>query len=222
VTLVPLLIVVAAVDPFPDRGFGEWVVDGMSLPPHSAAPVIGLFVTQPEAAKAAGVLGLVLLAVFGVLFVGDVQIGYEKIWGLAPLARRQAWRQAVWLAALTAFVMLQVASGALLPRGVGESVARILLLAAVGLLFFWWGQHFLLGGRVGWTSLLPGTLATVVGLGGLRIFSALVFDPLVVANAEAYGAVGVVLVVESWLIGIGVVIYGGALIGRYFHGRRTP
>jgi membrane protein len=37
VTAAPLLIVVAAIDPFPDRGFGEWVADGMALPANSAA-----------------------------------------------------------------------------------------------------------------------------------------------------------------------------------------
>lgn len=94
------------------------------------------------------------------------------------------------------------------------------MLGAAALVFFCWGQHFLLGGRVGWRSLLPGTLATVVALGGLRVFSALVFDPMITSNAEAYGAVGVILVVVSWLIGVGFIFYGGALVGRVYIQRR--
>jgi membrane protein len=219
VTLVPLLIVVAAIDPFPDRGFGEWVADGMSLPAHSAMPVVQLFATQHEAAKAAGVISLALLAVFGLAFVGDVQKAYEKIWGLPAQAWHQSWRQAAWLAALTGYVMLDVESGSLLRHGMGESVQRILLLGASGFVFFWWGQHFLLGGRVHWMALLPGAAATIFGLGGLRAFSALVFDGMVASNAETYGAVGIVLVVVSWLIGVGFVIYGGALLGRHFAAR---
>lgn len=35
-------------------------------------------------------------------------------------------------------------------------------------------------------------------------------------NALSYGAVGTVLVVSSWLIGVGFVVYGGALFGRWF------
>jgi len=59
----------------------------------------------------------------------------------------------------------------------------------------------------------------MLGLVGLRWFSTLVFTPLVAANALSYGAVGTVLVVESWLTGVGFVIYGGALLGRHlWHG----
>jgi membrane protein len=42
------------------------------------------------------------------------------------------------------------------------------------------------------------------------------FAPLIVTNALSYGAAGTVLVVESWLIGVGFVVYGGALFGRWF------
>ncbi|HMD91707.1 MAG TPA: hypothetical protein VKG80_03605, partial [Trebonia sp.] len=49
------------------------------------------------------------------------------------------------------------------------------------------------------------------------VFSALVFQPLIVANAVTYGALGTVLIVQSWLIGVGWVVYCGQLIGRWFH-----
>ncbi len=64
-----------------------------------------------------------------------------------------------------------------------------------------WGQHFLLGERVGvgWQVLLPGAVATILGLTGLRWFSYQIFSPLIVTNAITYGAVGAVLVVQSWL-----------------------
>ena len=64
------------------------------------------------------------------------------------------------------------------PRSLLDSLWRLLMLGAAALVFFWWGQHFLLGGRIGRGSLLPGAFATVVALGGLRVFSALVFDPM--------------------------------------------
>ena len=84
-----------------------------------------------------------------------------------------------------------------------------------GVLFFWWGQRFLLGGRVPWRALLPGAVATMLGLVGLRGFSYLVFSPLIVSNAVTYGSVGTVLVVQSWLIGVGFVVFGGAMVGRH-------
>jgi len=224
VTLIPLLILVAAVDPLSPRGFGQWVADGMGLPADTAEPLLRVFTTPHKVARQTGALSLALLAVFGLTFVAEVQLSYEKIWRLptAPLLRswRRTWRLVIWLAALTGYVTFEVASGILLDHGAAESAVRLVLFAAAGLLFFWWGQHFLLSGRVRWGPLLPGAIATVVGLSGLRAFSKLVFDPMIVSAAEADGAVGVVLVVVSWLIGVGFVIYLGSLTGRCLHEHR--
>jgi membrane protein len=54
-------------------------------------------------------------------------------------------------------------------------------------------------------------------LSGLRAFSGLVFEPLIVRNAVSYGALGSVLIVASWLIGVGWVVYAGQLFGRWFY-----
>lgn len=220
VTLIPLLIVVAAIDPFPGRGFGEWVADGMGLPAGSADPVMRLFTTQHQVAKGAGALSLALLATFGLAFVADVQLAYQKVWGVGSQHWVHTWRQPIWLAVLTAYVALEVESGTVLRHGLLISAVRVVALGVSGLLFFWWGQWFLLGGRVVWRALLPGAVCTVVGLGGLRVFSGLVFNPMITENAVSYGAVGVVLVVVSWLVGIGFVFYGGALVGRCYWERR--
>lgn len=57
----------------------------------------------------------------------------------------------------------------------------------------------------------------MLGLLGLRIFSRLVFSPLIASNAVTYGPFGTVLVIQSWLVGIGVVVFGCALVGRLVH-----
>jgi membrane protein len=67
---------------------------------------------------------------------------------------------------------------------------------------------------------MPGAVATMAGLAGLRVFSGLVFEPLIASNAVSYGALGSFLIVESWLIGVGWVIYGGQLFGRWLHDAR--
>jgi len=106
-----------------------------------------------------------------------------------------------------------------------ENIPRT-LLAALGdligtFLFIWWSQRLLLGGRVRWRALMPGAAATAVCLLGLRVFSQLVFSPLIASNAVTYGPFGTVLVLQSWLVGVGVVVYGGALVGRLIHEHRT-
>lgn len=210
VTLAPLLIVVAAADPLGRGGFATWLADGMGLTGRSARVLTEIFSPPRKVVGTTSVWGGLALAVFGIALGGSVQNGYERVWRLPPGPWHRVWRQALWLAVLTAFLYQEVRTRTLL-----YGPERITLSAAAGVLFFWWGQRFLLGGQVRWRDLLPGAVATMVGLVGLRIFSYYVFTPLIVDNAVAYGTVGVVLVVESWLIGVGFVVYGGALFGHW-------
>ncbi|MEU6478614.1 ribonuclease BN [Streptomyces sp. NPDC047017] len=211
VTLAPLLIVVAAVDPLREGGFAAWLVDGMGLSGRSAHVVTDIISPPVRVISTTSVWGGVLVAVFGVSFAGSVQNGYERVWGLPPGPWHRVWRQATWLAVLTAYLYQEVLNGHQF-----HGWWRVGVSAPLGVLFFWWGEHFLLGGQLRRRTLLPGALATMVGLGGLRVFSDLVFTPLIVDNAISYGTVGIVLVVESWLTGVGFVVYGGAMFGRWF------
>lgn len=215
VTLVPLLIVVAAALPFTERGFALWVIDGMSLSGRPAEAVRELFAAPSKVLSTTSALSVLLVALFGVAFAASVQNGYERIWEVPSGPWHHVWRRVVWLAALTGYLYAETQSGATLRDGTAHSVLRIALTSLFGVLFFWWGQHFLLGERVPWSALLPGSVATMAGLGGLRWFSDQVFSPLIVTNAVTYGAVGTMLVVQSWLIGVGFVVLGGPLLGRH-------
>jgi membrane protein len=123
----------------------------------------------------------------------------------------------VWLAVLNAYIYVAAEVGTITRSVPLATASRILVAVALGIAFFWWGLHFLVGGRVSYLAALPGAVATVVFLVGLRVFSTLVFEPLIASNAVTYGAVGTVLIVQSWLIGVGWVVYGGQLFGRWFH-----
>ncbi|PZT70271.1 ribonuclease BN [Streptomyces sp. SW4] len=211
VTLAPLLIVVAAADPLARGGFAAWLADGMGLSGRSARVLTDIISPPPKVVGTTSVWGGIALAVFGVSFAGSVQNGYERIWGLPSGPWHRVWRQLTWVVALTAYLYQEVQT-----RTAVHGSLRIVLSIVASVLFFWWGQHFLLGSQVGWLDLLPGAIATMVGLIGLRGFSYLVFTPLILDNAISYGTVGIVLVVESWLIGVGFVVFGGALVGRWF------
>ncbi|MCX4572175.1 YhjD/YihY/BrkB family envelope integrity protein [Streptomyces sp. NBC_01571] len=217
VTLTPLLIVVAAAAPFEHRGFALWVIDGMSLSGHPADAVEKLFSAPRRVLSTTSVFSVLAVVLFGVSFAASVQNGYERIWEIPAGPWHHAWRRVVWLAALTAYLFSEAESGAVLVGGLTETIVRVALTVFFGVLFFWWGQHFLLGERVPWSALLPGAVATMAGLVGLRGFSYVVFSPLIVNNAISYGTVGTVLVVQSWLIGVGFVVFGGALVGRHIH-----
>jgi membrane protein len=217
VTLIPLLIVIAAAAPFRHRGFALWIVDGMALSGQSARSVEEVFSPPREVISTTGTFSLVALAVFGLTFASSVQTGYRKAWELSVGAWHRAWRQTVWAVALIVYLYAEVQT-----RAVLTGPARTTVIVVTGIAFFWWGQAILLGGAIPPRVLLPGALATMAGLVGLRIFSSLVFAPLIVSNAISYGAVGTVLIVESWLAGVGFVVFGGALLGRHLNDKPGP
>jgi membrane protein len=216
-TVFPLLVVVAAAGAASRHGLARWVVYGMGLTGSSAQAVVQLFAAPARVLGTTSVFSLLLAAVFGVTFAGSVQGGFERIWGLPAGPWHRIWRQAVWLVVFIAYIYAAAMVGPLTHHASAETVIRVSVAVVLGLAFFWWGLRFLVGSRVSYLAAMPGAVATVAFLAGLRAFSALVFQPLIVSNAVTYGALGTVLIVQSWLIGVGWVIYGGQLFGRWLH-----
>jgi len=216
-TVIPLLILVAAANPTSHRGLAGWVIYGMDLTGSSAGAVTRLLSAPAMVLGTTSVFSAVLVSVAGVSFGGTVQAGFERIWGLPAGPWHKIWRQAVWVAGLTAYIYATATVGTVTHRGPAETASRVAVAVVLGAAFFWWGLRFLLGGRVSYLAALPGAVATIVCLAGLRAFSRLVFEPLIIRNAVSYGALGTVLIVESWLIGVGWVLFAAQLFGRWFH-----
>src|SRR5689334_11383506 len=215
-TVFPLLVLVAAASAVAHHGIARWVVYGMGLTGSSARAVVQLFSAPVRVLGTTSALSVLLLAVFGVMFAGSVQAGFERVWGLPAGPWHKVWRQAVWLAVLIAYIYAAATVGDVTGHAPTETVSRVLVAVVLGVAFFWWGLRFLVGGRVSYLAALPGAVVTLAFLAGLRAFSALVFQPLIVSNAVTYGALGTVLIVQSWLIGVGWAIYGAQLLGRWF------
>jgi membrane protein len=216
-TVIPLLILVAAAGRAPHRGLAEWVIYGMDLTGSSAGAVTQLFSAPARVLGTTSVFSALLLSVAGVSFAGSVQAGFERIWGLPAGPWHKIWRQAVWLAGLIGYLYADATVGTVTHGGPAETAGRVGVAVVLGIAFFWWGLRFLIGGRVSYLAALPGAVATLACLAGLRVFSGLVFEPLIVRNAVSYGALGTVLIAQSWLIGVGWVLYGAQLFGRWFH-----
>ncbi|MFJ2213892.1 YhjD/YihY/BrkB family envelope integrity protein [Streptomyces sp. NPDC101062] len=219
-TLVPLLILVAAADPASGQGFARWLGQGLGVSASSQQQIQELFGRPGQALQRTTAFGLAALAAFGLTFGAAVQTGYERVWELPTARWHTMWRHVVWLAVLVVFLVVFVNTPV-----TSDSLVELTLVTTGDLigtfLFFWWSQHVLLAGRVRWRALMPGAVAIALGLLGLRVFSRVVFSPLIASNAVTYGPFGTVLVLQSWLVGVGFVVYGGALVGRLFHEHRT-
>lgn len=212
-TLVPLLIVVSAAGAGSGAGFAQWLGDGLGVSEAARAEIERLFALPGQVRRTTTAFGLALLAVFGLSFGTVVQSAYEKVWDLPPARWWARWRHVLWLTVLIAVLYLFA-----VPSFWRDIPAHGVVTMLSGMLFFWWSQRLLLGGRVAWLALLPGAVATVLGLLGLRIFSRFVFSPLIASSAVTYGPFGAFLVIQTWLVAVGVVVFGGALTGRLIEG----
>ena len=96
-TVIPLLILVAAASPSPHHGLAGWVVYGMGLTGSSADAVTRLFSAPGRVLGTTSVFSALVLSVSGVALAGSVQAGFERIWGLPAGPWHKIWRQAVWL-----------------------------------------------------------------------------------------------------------------------------
>jgi membrane protein len=103
-TVIPLLILVAAASPAPNRGVAGWVVYGMGLTGSSADAVTRLFSAPARVLGTTSVFSAVVLGVSGVAFASTVQAGFERIWALPTGPWHRVWRQAVWLVVLVAYI----------------------------------------------------------------------------------------------------------------------
>ncbi|MEY9846670.1 membrane protein [Streptacidiphilus sp. BW17] len=214
VTLVPLLVVISAASASRGNGITQWITDGLGLSGSGAHAVKMLFASRKQVLSTTTAFGLAALAVFGLSLLASVQTALERIWKLPRGPWHTTWRQAVGLAGLIGYILIAAWSGVPWQQTVLQPTLHVVATIFGGVALFWWLQWLLLGSRVSWGRLLPGAVATMVALAGLRLFSRFVFAPLLVSNAVSYGTVGTVLIFQSWLIGVGYTIYGGALAGR--------
>ncbi len=215
----PFLITVAALGPFNQNGAADILVRKMGLSGDAAAAVEALF--RPNGGTSVTgwtAMGVVWMVVGGVTLAASLQVIYQRIWALPSAGWRGFRAQLLWLALLLAFGGAQMGLGDVMTgTTVGQVCYGILVFAGL-VLFIWVSGRLLTLGRVPWRQLRPTAVFTAIGLTGLGVCSKLVFASAIVSNNQEYGPIGVVFIILSWIIGLGVVITGGAIVGAWYVG----
>ncbi|WNI19397.1 YhjD/YihY/BrkB family envelope integrity protein [Actinacidiphila sp. ITFR-21] len=124
----------------------------------------------------------------------------ERAWRLPRGdARPAVWRWFVWIVAWLAVLVLQGP----LRNGFGLGLPLGLpLLLLVDTAVWWWTQHFLLGGRMRWRPLLPGAVLTAVAMAALAVTARVYMPTALNRSVAAYGPLGTVFTLLSWLIAV--------------------
>ncbi|MFF0886139.1 ribonuclease BN [Streptomyces sp. NPDC003456] len=213
-TALPLLMTVAAFAP-------GWMQDLLA---DSLRAVLGIrgdtldelrrvFSATGPTRTTAGILGIVVTLLSATAFSRALQAVCERCWRLprAPI-RAALWRWLLWLVVWLASLLVQ----APLRHGFGAGAAIGLLLSLLSAtLLWWWSQHLLLGGRVGWRSLLPGAVLAGMGTVLMSLAARLVVPGAMERSLREFGPLGPVFSFLSWLIAVFLVAVSGLALGEY-------
>ncbi|MGA5167515.1 MULTISPECIES: YhjD/YihY/BrkB family envelope integrity protein [Streptomyces] len=213
-TALPLLMTVAAFAP-------GWMQDLLA---DSLRAVLGMrgdtldemrrvFDATGTPRNTAGAVGVVVTLLSATAFSRALQAVCERCWHVprAPV-RAAIWRWLLWLVVWLAFLMLQ----APLRSGFGGGPVTGLVLSLLSAtLLWWWSQHLLLGGRIGWRSLLPGALLAGAGTVLLSRAARLLVPTAMERSLDEFGPLGPVFTFLSWLIAVFLVAVSGLAAGEY-------
>jgi membrane protein len=219
VCLFPFLITVSAESGGDAR---HALIARLGLDQKAAQDVDKLMSSGSHSVTTLSVIGALFVLLGAMGMASTLQVWYERVYDQPPA--HTLWRQLVnrllWLGGLLGYLTVQDFTFIQLkPAG----AARVPIYAATFVLavaFYWWTPHVLLLGRVAWRRLFRVGVATALCVTGLGVFSALVFSSQIVSSSADYGSIGVVTVLLSYLIGLGVCIHLGAVAGRMWDERR--
>jgi membrane protein len=162
-----------------------------------------------------GAIGLLITLLSATSFARAVQRMYERVWdqphigGLGGIRRSSLWMFG-WLITLETLTAL----GFVLTKVTDFDALRFVLQGAAAGMIWWWTSRVLLFGRVPWRTLLLGGLLTGYALVGYSWGSALVMPAYVASSAAAFGTLGLILALTTWLVGFAGLLVVAAVVGR--------
>ena len=210
VAAVPTVIVVSSVT---DRSatVADRLIARFGLSGSTADLVRQAF--QPPADTSATVWGACLLVVSGIGFTRALQRAFRAAWDIRPTP---GWR--AWLSGMSGALALAaaVAAGTALATLVaGFEAAGPVVFALRGLVsgaLWLLAIRLLLGWRLPWRPFLPGAVVAGAGTAVTWLVSAVWLPRAFISQADAYGLIGVFVVLISWLILLGLLLVVAAVV----------
>lgn len=211
--LFPFLVIVSAESGGDAR---HALAARLGLDQKAAQDVNELMSSGRHAVTTLSIVGAVVVFFGAIGMASTLQVWYQRVYEQQPAWKlaRQFANRFLWLGGLVLYLAAQDFSWIHLKQAGGGRVSIYAATFILALAFYWWTPHVLLLGRVAWGRLFPGAVATAAAVTGLGVFSAAVFSGQIVSSEKDYGPIGVLMVLLSYLIGLGVCIHLGAVAGR--------
>ena len=219
-TLFPFLIIVSAESGGDAR---HALIARLGLDQKAAQDVNQLMSAGRHAATALSIVGAAVVLLGAIGLASTLQVWYQRVYDQPPARNvtRQFGTRLLWLGGLVLYLTIQDFAFTHLKQAGGARVPIYVATFILAVAFYWWTPHVLLLGKIAWDQLFPVAVATAVCVTGLGVFSNLLFSGQIVSSDTDYGSIGVVMVLLSYLIGLGVCIHLGAVAGRMWTERAS-
>jgi membrane protein len=209
-----MLVVLAAFLPAEFTGLALDRVRELTGLSQAGEQIVEANVDAEQVRAQTGAIGLLITLFSATSFARAVQRMYEKVWeqrhigGLVGIRRSSLWLVG-WLLTLQTLSAI-----GLVLKQVDVGVLRFVLQGAGASLMWWWTSRVLLFGRVPWWTLLVGALLTGYSLVIYSWGSGLVMPAYVASSAAAFGTLGLILAVTTWLVGFAGLLVVASVVGR--------
>lgn len=206
--LFPNLIFLAAST---GHDFASSISAHMGLNSEARQAVDNLFKQSSTAIPATiGAVAFLIMAITATVAV--IHKLWQTIWGVEGRTYwHEVWQQVLWgfgaigVSAAVSYIQQEVNK----VHPILAGLLSLTLLAA----FFWLGMYLLLDYRVPFRRLIVPAVVTALFFLGLGAFSAAFLSDGVIANNKEYGPIGVVFIMMTWLLAVGVVFILGPVFG---------
>ena len=213
--LVPMLVVLAA---FLPAEFTSLALDRfreLTGLDQSGKQMIEANVDVEQVRAQTGAIGLLITLFSATSFARAVQRMYEKVWEQPHIGGMLGIRRStLWLVGWLLILQTVSALGFLLEQVTDFGALRFVIQGAGASLVWWWTSRVLLFGRVRWRTLLTGALLTGYCLVLYSWGSNLVMPAYVASSAAAFGTLGLILAVTTWLVGFAGLLVVASVVGR--------
>ena len=217
--LIPVLLIGATETGHDIR---QTLASRMGLNPQSTKDLDKLISSGHHAVVGLNIIGIAFLVFGGIGIASTLEGWYERVYGL-PRPHRPMVQYLIRFVWVIAFIVYYASQEFVVRQigGVDDQVPVFIVAFFVALVFYSCTIFVLLQGRLRLRTVIPGGVATAFCVTGLSVFSYLFFSPYLISNCNDYGGIGVVMVVLSYFIGLGVCIHLGAMFGALWNERHT-
>jgi membrane protein len=213
--LFPLLIGIIALAPSPvSDAVTQTLQRRLGLDGDTGVSVQHLVASRDDLRGGLTVIGLLVVLASATSFTRALQRVYENAWQLPRLGMKGSLRGLEWLVGIVVYVALVGFTIRLTESSAFYVTAlRFVVLATASVTVWWLTPFVLLCGRVRMRAMMVTGAVTSIALLIASALSAEFVPRIIHKNEAQYGTIGAAFAIQSWLVVMGSIIVGAAIVG---------